>query len=113
MFSKNVFSEKLLELRKANNLTQTQLGEIVGVSYHAIQKIEKSERAASIEVIYALADYFNVSIDYLVGRDIQSDEPICNTSVTIKRKGIKHVYSVSDDTVDIVEGLLKKLSNQE
>lgn len=65
------------------------------------------------ETLMQIADYFNVSIDYLLGRDIQSDEPICNTSVTIKRKGIKHVYSVSDDTVDIVEGLLKKLSNQE
>ena len=72
MFSKKLFSERLRELRTKHKISQTQLGEIVGISQFAVSKIEKSERAASIEVLYALADYFDVSLDYLVGR---SDEP--------------------------------------
>ena len=72
MFSKIIFSQRLYDLRKERNLSQAQLGEISGVSQFAISKIEKGERAASIEVLCALADYFDVSLDYLVGR---SDDP--------------------------------------
>ena len=72
MFNKNNLAERLHTLRKERNLSQTQLAESVDVSFHQISKIEKAQRAASIEVLYSLADYFNVSLDYLVGR---SDEP--------------------------------------
>lgn len=79
MFNRNIFSSRLLELRKAHRLSQTQLGEIAGLTQTAIVKIEKGERAASIEVLCALADYFDVSLDYLVGRtgadDSDSQEP--------------------------------------
>lgn len=72
MFSKNIFAERIYKLRTDHKLSQTQLGEIAGISQFAVSKIEKSERAASIEVLCALADYFDVSLDYLVGR---SDNP--------------------------------------
>lgn len=72
MFSKKIFAERIHELRMKRKLNQTQLGEIAGISQFAVSKIEKAERAASIEVLYIFADYFDVSLDYLVGR---SDEP--------------------------------------
>ena len=75
MFSKNIFSERLQSLRKDKGISQTRLGLEAGISQFAISKIEKGERAASIEVLYSLADYFNVSIDYLVGR---TDNPEIN-----------------------------------
>ena len=72
MFDKNIFCNRLLQLRKQKNISQAKLAEIIGISYHTISKIENKQRAASIEVLCALADYFNVSLDYLVGR---SDNP--------------------------------------
>lgn len=72
MFNKIIFAERLRTLRTASKLSQTQLGEIAGISQFAVSKIEKAQRAASIEVLCALADYFDVSLDYLVGR---SDNP--------------------------------------
>ena len=68
MFSKEIFSKRLLELRKQHNLSQSQLAEITGLTRSAITMMEKAERAASIEVLDKLADYFGVSLDYLVGR---------------------------------------------
>lgn len=67
MFNKKIFAERIHTLRVHHQLNQTQLGEIVGISQFAVSKIEKGERAVSIEVLCALADYFDVSIDYLVG----------------------------------------------
>ncbi len=72
MFDKNIFSQRLRSLRKGKNLNQNQLGQAVGLTQFAISKIERSERAASIEVICALADYFDISVDYLIGK---SDDP--------------------------------------
>ena len=72
MFDKIIFSQRLRSLRKAKNLNQNQLGQAVGLTQFAISKIERAERAASIEVICALADYFDISVDYLIGR---SDNP--------------------------------------
>lgn len=73
MFEKNLFSSRLLELRTKNNITQQELANIVGLKKTAISMIESGQRAASIEVIYAMADYFNVTIDYLVGRTDTTD----------------------------------------
>ncbi|MDR2654461.1 MAG: helix-turn-helix transcriptional regulator [Oscillospiraceae bacterium] len=72
MFDKNILAARVYELRKSANLHQSQLGEAAGVGQFTISKIEKAQRAASIEVLYALAVFFNTSIDYLVGL---SDDP--------------------------------------
>lgn len=75
MFSKEIFSKRLFEIRKQHNLNQLQLGKIVGLTQMAISRIENAERAASIEVLDKLADYFNISLDYLVGRSNDPTPP--------------------------------------
>lgn len=72
MFSKEFFSSRLLALRKEKGVSQQVIAENLGVSFHQISKMETGQRGASLEVACALADYFNVSLDYLVGR---SDVP--------------------------------------
>jgi len=67
MFDKNIFSERLSQLRKSNNLTRQEMADIAGVTFHAIWKIENKQRAASIEVVYAFCERFNISADYLLG----------------------------------------------
>ncbi len=66
------FSERLLELRKARKLTQKQVYEGVGMSMLGYQRYEYGEREPSYQKLIALADYFDVSLDYLCGR---SDVP--------------------------------------
>ena len=72
MFSKNFFSARLLDLRKKSGLSQQALAECIGVSFHQISKMETGQRGPSVEVLCDLADFYDVSIDYLVGR---SDTP--------------------------------------
>lgn len=72
MFSKDIFAARLLALRKAKGVSQQQLSEQLGVSFHQVSKMETGQRGASLEVVCALADFFDVSLDYLVGR---SDVP--------------------------------------
>ena len=66
------FAERLVELRKARGLTQKQVYEGVSMSMLGYQRYEYREREPSFQKLIALADYFDVSLDYLVGR---SDDP--------------------------------------
>ena len=60
------FTEKLLTLRKANNLTQEQLAEKLNVSRQSISKWESGESSPEIERLIELSDVFDVSTDYLL-----------------------------------------------
>ena len=62
------FSECLSALRKQSGMSLVALGEALGVSDEAVRLMEKGRRSPSFEVLIALADYFDVSLDYLVGR---------------------------------------------
>lgn len=73
MFSKEIFSGRLLCLRKQNNTTQSDLASIIGLSRTAITRMECGDRAPSVEVLCTIADYFDVSLDYLVGRTDNPD----------------------------------------
>ena len=66
------FAERLVQLRKENNITQKQLAKELSVSEVGVQNYEGERRKPAFDVLIALADYFNVSLDYLVGR---SDNP--------------------------------------
>ena len=60
------FSEKLLTLRKANDLTQEQLAEKLDVSRQSISKWESGQATPELEKIVALSAVFNVTTDYLL-----------------------------------------------
>jgi transcriptional regulator with XRE-family HTH domain len=59
---------KLKELRTNKNLSQNDLGKIIGVSGQTILNWENGINEPSIVNLIKLADYFDISIDYLVDR---------------------------------------------
>jgi transcriptional regulator with XRE-family HTH domain len=63
------FEEHLKNIRKSKKLTQKQVAQGVNVSERAYQSYELGESKPAFDVLLALADFFDVSIDYLVGRD--------------------------------------------
>lgn len=62
------FGTHLKNLRKSRNITQKQLAQAIGASERGIQQYELGERKPAYDMLIALADYFDVSLDYLVGR---------------------------------------------
>ena len=63
-----VFSMRLKELRKSRKLNQVDLGKIAGITSKQIQRYESGESEPRLSVLVRLSDYFDVSLDYLVGR---------------------------------------------
>ncbi len=70
------FSTRLRDLRKEKNCTQRQLAEILGLTANSVCEWEKSRSEPSIETITHLAQYFNVSTDYLLGRTDDFGTPV-------------------------------------
>jgi transcriptional regulator with XRE-family HTH domain len=58
----------LKELRKNNKMTQQQLADKLHISQRAYAHYEKGEAEPNIETLLRLAELFNVSLDYLMGR---------------------------------------------
>ena len=65
-------ADALKRFRKERKVTQKQAAEIAGVAERVYQSYEYGKVAPTAPVLIALADYFDVSLDYLVGR---SDDP--------------------------------------
>lgn len=59
------FSERLTQLRRRYSVSQTELANAVGVSRKSIQYYESGERYPRSGVLTRLAEYFNVTVDYL------------------------------------------------
>ncbi|MDE6506582.1 MAG: XRE family transcriptional regulator [Eubacterium sp.] len=63
-----MFSDNLKALRNERHITQQQLADALGLSRSTIGMYEKGEREPDFETSEAIADYFNVRLDDLVGR---------------------------------------------
>ena len=63
-----IFQERLIEQRKLNKLTQRQLADILNISQPSYIRYENGTAEPSLINLVKLADYFDVSVDYLLGR---------------------------------------------
>ncbi|WP_409370291.1 helix-turn-helix domain-containing protein [Lysinibacillus sp. 38-6] len=59
---------RLKYLRKSNNKTQQDIADILGITRPAYTAYEQGKRNPDYEILEKIADYYNVSIDYLLGR---------------------------------------------
>ena len=62
------FSERIRELRQEKGVKQREMAELLGIQLRSYQNYEGGERRPDYEGLVALADYFDVTTDYLLGR---------------------------------------------
>ena len=67
MKTKIIFKDRLKQLRKQAKLQQKELGERIGLGANAISMMETGNRETSFEKPVLLAEFFQVSTDYLLG----------------------------------------------
>lgn len=66
---------RLRYLRKQNNISQLKLAMDLSLNQNSISRYENGEREAGYDLLIKIADYFDVSIDYLLER---TDNPKLN-----------------------------------
>ena len=70
------FDKILKLLRNERQLSQQELADALGISKSSINMYERGERQPNFEVLETIADYFNVDIDYLLGRTSKTTKVI-------------------------------------
>lgn len=92
-----MFSVRLKELREAYKLNQTELGEILGVINQTVSNWENGNIAPSIEMVEKIANYFKVSVDYLLFRTDSLTIKVNNLTL----EQIAHVQSIVNDIEEL------------
>lgn len=77
------FSEKFKELRKSRSLSQQELADYLHTSKSSVNMYERGEREPGLEMLEAIADYFNVDMDYLVGKADIANKALSNPPVPL------------------------------
>ena len=111
-------SQRIKELRNEQNLTQFELSQILETSKSSINMYERGEREPGIEMLEAIADHFNVDMDYLFGRsEIRNrynlsftNENNTDSSLSEKeeKEHIKKYHTLDEHGKDIVDTIMDK-----
>ena len=105
--------ENLRKLRKERGLTLLQLANELHVAEGTISSYETGRRQPDNEMLKKIADYFNVSIDYLLGRDNRTPTFISqNTISIIGRGGGKKDIVLDDEQFQAVKTILENIAKQ-
>ena len=115
------FGQRLKDLRNNRGISQNELSKHIGVSKSSVNMYERDEREPGFETLEAIADFFNVNMDYLLGREphistaSNSQEIIINAriseglfSASAKPTVIKFIAAMnSPDSPDFLEYLAR------
>ena len=71
---KNLLSKNLLTLRKSRNLTQLELAQKLNYSDKSISKWEHGDAVPDIEVLKRIADFYDITVDYLISDNSKKPE---------------------------------------
>lgn len=83
--------ERIADLRKHRGLSQYQLAKLLNIATSTLGMYETGKRKPNVEMLEQIAEFFNVSTDYLLGRDPMEDD-------------LKTADLADDDTIFTFEG---------
>ncbi len=111
------FGQRLRELRLKNNITQKMLAEKIGVSQQAVARWESDNFAPTADTLIELANFFEVSADYLLGRTdhpspirefVGIAEDLTQEELAERVKSLQEKIKYFFDTLDDFSGFMQK-----
>lgn len=93
-----MFTNQLCYLRHSQGLSQSQLADKLGVKKQSVSNWENGNIMPSVEMVEKIADYFEVSVDYLLGRSLPDGCGVSIIDVTgLTADEIEHIKFLVDD----------------
>ena len=95
-----VLGYRIRSLRKEKMLSQEQLGKLIGVSKVSVSGYESGNRIPSINILEKMVDVFNISTDYILGREINA---VCeddnSINVILSSQDINIIKEIKKDVI--------------
>ncbi len=92
-----MFAENLKTLRKSKGLTQVQFAEIFNISSGTIAMWETNKRVPDTSMLIKIAEFFNVTVDYLLGK---SEVPMSNSNNQLEDVYLSLAKTAQDEGID-------------
>ncbi|WP_227866596.1 helix-turn-helix domain-containing protein [Clostridioides sp. ES-S-0190-01] len=109
-----MFSNRLRELRKQKGLTQMELAKLLNCSLSKIAMLETDKRDPVKEDLLRFSEIFDVSIDYLLGKDNLDLNPRLNKEM---EQALHKLYSLDEENRKAIEKIIDnayyKIINEE
>lgn len=110
----NILAVRLRQLMYGSGTTQQELAEKTGCSRQAIAQYMDGSNAPNIDKLILIAEFFNVSIDYLVGKDKeQTEEELVQSIVNytgLDEKSVEVLHNLKCESTNEIEETVKKIS---
>lgn len=97
----DIMVQNLKALRIRKGISQQQLADVIGVSQQSINKYENHMIEPDISTLIALADFFNTSVDYLIG----------HTEIDHIIEAVQHC-DLNNDEVTLIDGYRKLVKEE-
>lgn len=106
-----MFAERLKELRDKNKMSQVELSKILNVAKQTVSNWENGNRTPDNEMLIRIANYFDVSVDYLIGRTDCPNHSLLTTEY--KNKNIELVINSKNSSYsqEQIQNLIDKLAS--
>lgn len=98
-------ADRLKELRKSKKLTQTELGKILGVGKTTISMYETNNSTPNDEIKMKISEYFNVSLDYLLGKT-DSKNYTDDSNITIALNSDRDYGDLPDEAIKEINNFI-------
>ena len=109
----NKFSLRIKQLRLDNNMSQEELGKLVGISKVSVWQWENGINYPNNETLLKLADYFQVSTDYLLGKSDIRNINNENEDYRISFDDIGKDYAeLEDSEKDMIKTMIKAFKDK-
>ncbi len=92
-----MFAERLRHLRRSKEMNQVQLARGLGVRKQSVSNWENDNIMPSVEMLERVADFFEVTTDYLLGRDEEAGEGLAVDVTGLSRREVDHIRQLIED----------------
>jgi len=106
--------KKIMLLRKEKNWSQNDMAQKVGVSREIISKYEKEDVIPSVEVARKIAEALGVSLDYLVGSNVNNDQILKDNNMIRRLMEINELPEPDKNHIlYTIDGLLQNVKTKQ
>ncbi|MEG0643582.1 MAG: helix-turn-helix transcriptional regulator [Clostridia bacterium] len=106
---KVILAKRLKDLLYANNMSQTELSKRAKVTESTISNFINSKQLPKLEIICRIADVFNATTDYLLGRDITEVKVEISPDKTLESTCLRLIEELSEEDKKTVEEFIQFL----
>lgn len=101
------FQQRIKELRKEKRITQQEFADVFFLNKSSISRYEHGTQMPEADMLTKMADYFDVTLDYLLGRTNNKREPELKIALnTFSTNGL------NEDDIEMVKGIIENLKKK-